>query len=365
MGIVRWVKSASGLARRVLREAALARREIRQGRFQRSMAVVTGFSAIVSGFEAYVQHRRGAFSTWLMWTLVWLTPPTAVAAGAALVSERAARRVLPAISLVSLADGVVGFAYHIRGIRRMPGGFALGQYNIVMGPPIFAPLLTCSVGVTGALAGLLRREQLGLPSATPSPQCSNAAPTGTDDAAKSSNEAVRLVPASLQDASGDQASNRSQTRWGGEPASLDDERAQGLAARIAHGRFQRLMAVTAAFFGILAGGEAYFEHLRGSFNQRVMWTPVWVTPPMVAAALGSAFSERVAHKVLPFTSAVTFLDGLLGFGLHLKGIKRMPGGSDNLAFKITMGPPLFAPLLLSSVGLLGLIAALLRRKSEA
>jgi hypothetical protein len=125
------------------------------------------------------------------------------------------------------------------------------------------------------------------------------------------------------------------------------------------------MAITAALFGILTGGEAYFEHLRGSFNQRVMWTPVWATPPMVAAALGSALSERVARKVLPFTSAVTFLDGLLGFGLHVRGIKRMPGGSDNLQFKITMGPPLFAPLLLSSVGLLGLVAALLRRKHEA
>jgi hypothetical protein len=363
MGIVRWVKNTSGLARRGLRETTLARREIRQGRFQRSMAVVTGFSAIVSGFEAYMQHRRGAFSHWLMWTPVWLTPPTALAAGAALVSEQAARRFLPAISLVSLADGVVGFAYHIRGIRRMPGGFALGQYNIVMGPPIFAPLLTCSVGVTGVLTGLLRREQLDLSSATPLPRRSDGVLTSSDDA-KSSDEAVRLVPAPLQEPSNDQASNGDQT-LGDQTLRSNDQSSRGLAARVAHGQFQRIMAITAAFFGILTGGEAYFEHLRGSFNQRVMWTPVWVTPPMAAAALGSAFSERVARKVLPFTSAVTFLDGLLGFGLHVRGIKRMPGGSDNLQFKITMGPPLFAPLLLSSVGLLGLVAALLRRKNEA
>ncbi len=93
-----------------------------------------------------------------------------------------------------------------------------------------------------------------------------------------------------------------------------------------------------------------------------MWTPVLVTPPMVAAAVGAAKSERVAHQVLPLAAAVTFLDGLLGFMLHLRGIKRMPDGFENLDFNIPMGPPVFAPLLFSAVGLLGFIAVLLRRK---
>jgi hypothetical protein len=133
---------------------------------------------------------------------------------------------------------------------------------------------------------------------------------------------------------------------------------------VAHGRFQRRLALTSAFFAILAGGEAYFEHLRGSFNQRVMWTPVWVTPFMVLAAVGAAASERLARLVLPVVSLVTLLDGMLGFLLHLRGIRQMPGGFANLRFNITMGPPLFAPLLFSSVGLLGFIAALLRRKEH-
>lgn len=311
-----------GMVKRVLEEAALARREIRQGRFQRSMAAVTGFSAVVSGFEAYTQHRRGAFSHRLMWTPVLLTPPTAVAAGAALVSERVARRVLPALSAVLLADGVIGFAYHIRGIRRMPGGLSLGQYNVVMGPPVFAPLLMCSVGVTGALTGLLRRERR------------------------------RTLPVRLLD-----AARRTRRLGAGRTAP-------GLAERISHGRFQQLMAVTAAAFGVLAGGEAYLEHRRGSFNQRLMWTPVWVTPPMVGAAVGAALSERVARDVLPAASVVTFADGLLGFVLHARGIKRMPGGFDNLDFNLAAGPPAFAPLLLCSVGLLGMVSALLRRKER-
>src|SRR5690348_7230441 len=100
--------AAQDLLDELREDAELARREIREGRFQRSMALVTAFSAAVSGFEAYSQHQRGAFNDRWMWTPVWLAPPTVAAAGAALKSERVARRVLPTIALVSLADGVLG-----------------------------------------------------------------------------------------------------------------------------------------------------------------------------------------------------------------------------------------------------------------
>ena len=46
------------------------------------------------------------------------------------------------------------------------------------------------------------------------------------------------------------------------------------------------------------------------------------------------------------------------------GIRRTPGHFSNLRFNITLGPPLFAPLLFSAVGLLGLIAMLLRREED-
>jgi hypothetical protein len=312
--------------RQFSRELKLARRELRDGRFERSMALMTAFAAIVSGWEAYAQHLRGAFSHWLMWTPVGLTPPTVLAATAALVSDRAARRVLPALALASFLDGVVGFLFHLRGIDRMPGGWKLGQYNVVMGPPIFAPLLTCTVGVVGLLAGLLRPEKVH---------------------ASAWEEQLSTLLREIWYA----------RRRPGGPA-------RSFAANVARGRFQRTMALVSAMFAILAGGEAYFEHLRGSFNRRLMWTPIWVTPPMVVAGVGAAFSQRVAEGVLPWAAAITFLDGLLGFGLHLQGIQRMPGGFRNLQFNFTMGPPLFAPLLLSSVGLLGFIAALVRRAAR-
>ncbi|MEO6796689.1 MAG: hypothetical protein ABI401_03555 [Candidatus Dormibacter sp.] len=312
----------TAVLRRLTQETRLARQEVRQGRFQRSLSLVAAMSAIVSGFEAYIQHSRGDFQDPLMWTPVWLTPPTVVAAGAALVSERAARTLLPAVSIVSLADGVIGFYSHLRGIQRMPGGFKLGQYNVVMGPPIFAPLLVGTVGVTGLIASVLRRETLH-----PVP--------------RSLNSLGRMA--------------RVLGRGGRSPS---------LGTEIAHGRFQQGMALTSAAFAILAGGEAYVEHMRGSYNQRLMWTPVWVTPPMVGAAVASAFSRRIAERVLPWASAVTFLDGMLGFGLHLRGIHRMPGRFSNLRFNITMGPPLFAPLLFTAVGLLGFLSSLLKRSGR-
>ena len=257
-----------------LRELRFARQEVRQGQFQRSMALVTAFAAIVSGFEAYIQHQRGAFANRLMWTPVLSLTPTAAVAVAAIFSRPAARTLLPLASLVSLADGIAGFLLHLRGIRRLPGGFALGQYNIVMGPPVFAPLLLCSVGILGLIASFLRREvlhPLGLVSRAATRALAFAAEHET------TGSTVRAI-----------------------------------AEEVSYGRFQRGMALVAGFLMALAGGEVYFEHLHGSFNQRAMWLPVWATPPMVAATIGAYFSESAAARVLPLTSLGSLGVGLLG-----------------------------------------------------
>ncbi|MGH2461804.1 MAG: hypothetical protein ACRDIY_23360 [Chloroflexota bacterium] len=131
---------------------------------------------------------------------------------------------------------------------------------------------------------------------------------------------------------------------------------------IERGRFQRTLAIVTAFFATLAGGEAFFEHLRGSFCQRVMWTPVWIAPLVAGAGIGAALDARLAKVVLPVTSAASLVDGILGFYLHVREVRRMAGGFRNFLFNFTLGPPLFAPLLLCAVGLLGLLASVLRRE---
>jgi hypothetical protein len=135
-----------------------------------------------------------------------------------------------------------------------------------------------------------------------------------------------------------------------------------LQRRIGQGRFRRGMALLAGYFALVSAVDAYFEHRRGSFNQRWMWTPILLTAPLVAAAARTATRRRPERRVLALTSGTLLVDGLLGFYLHVRGIARMPGHLRNLSFNVTAGPPLFAPLLFAMAGLLGLAATLFREE---
>ena len=46
---------------------------------------------------------------------------------------------------------------------------------------------------------------------------------------------------------------------------------------------------------------------------------------------------------------------------HARGIAQKPGGWRNARYNMEMGPPLLAPLLVTMVGGMGLLAAILRR----
>ena len=72
------------------------------------------------------------------------------------------------------------------------------------------------------------------------------------------------------------------------------------------------------------------------------------------------FSARAAHTVLPLASAAIVINGLQGTYLHLRGVAQRPGGITG--YNLEAGPPVFAPLLASLVGGMGLLAAVLRRE---
>ena len=55
-------------------------------------------------------------------------------------------------------------------------------------------------------------------------------------------------------------------------------------------------------------------------------------------------------------------NGLQGTYLHARGIAQKPGGWRNARYNMEMGPPLLAPLLVTMVGGMGLLAAILRRE---
>ena len=72
--------------------------------------------------------------------------------------------------------------------------------------------------------------------------------------------------------------------------------------------------------------EIYFEHYKGSFGDKWMWTPIVLTPPLTAAGVAGVFSERAAKTVLPALSSLYFLDGLIGIVTHVRGVRKRPGG---------------------------------------
>jgi hypothetical protein len=141
------------------RELISIKQDMREGRFQRQVAVVTGVSALLSGFEAYYSHYKNNFRYWVQWTPVVIAPMLAGVAFASVKKPKLATTALPALSIVAGADAAVGFFYHARGVLRRPGGSSRLFYNIMYGPPIFAPLLFGAAGMLGLLASLLRRRR--------------------------------------------------------------------------------------------------------------------------------------------------------------------------------------------------------------
>jgi hypothetical protein len=131
---------------------------------------------------------------------------------------------------------------------------------------------------------------------------------------------------------------------------------------VSHGRAQRTLAGVTAFGALPLGLEIYFEHFRGSFGDKWMWTPVALSPALTAAGVAGIWSERAARTWLPALSALYCLDGLIGVVTHVRGVARKPGGFDEPLFNIVMGPPLLAPGSLALVGGMGLAAAGLGRE---
>jgi len=136
----------------------------------------------------------------------------------------------------------------------------------------------------------------------------------------------------------------------------------GLIRNIRRGRVQKLLAVTTALSAPALGAEIYFEHYKGSFGDKWMWTPLVLTPPLTAAGVAGAFSEKASRTVLPAVSALYFLDGLVGILTHFQGLRKRPGGLKEAHYNLVMGPPLLAPGSLCLVGALGIAAAIVKRE---
>jgi hypothetical protein len=128
------------------------------------------------------------------------------------------------------------------------------------------------------------------------------------------------------------------------------------------GRFERTLAGLTAVGAGITTAEIYLSHDGASFGNKMMWWPIVVLPTAVPAGAAGVFSRRAARTVLPLASAAIVANGLQGTYLHLRGVAQRPGGITR--YNLESGPPVFAPLLASVVGGMGLLAALLRREGQ-
>ncbi|UUT36265.1 hypothetical protein [Microbacterium elymi] len=127
------------------------------------------------------------------------------------------------------------------------------------------------------------------------------------------------------------------------------------------GRFERSLSGLTAVGAMVTTAEIFFEHDKASFGNRWMWAPIVLGPVGAAAGLAGVCSRRAA-KTLPLASATIVANGLQGLWLHGRGIRQKPGGWRNFRYNMEMGPPLMAPLLVTLVGGMGVLAAVLRRE---
>lgn len=293
---------------------------IREGRFQRALALIAGIASLLSGFEAAEEHYRAGYGLQVMYTPVLISPLLLAAGIGSTFSRRAARIALPLASALTIADGLIGFYFHVRNIARRPGGWRLPVVNAVMGPPLFAPVLFTISGYLGLIAALLRRGDDPI-DAPPLPPW------------------LPALPGDL----------------GADLSSLEHE--------VREGRFQQQLAVAAALAALFSGVEAWYSHYKNNFTHKVEWTPLAIAPLMLAAGLGSVGSRVIARALLPAASVLAILDGTLGFYYHLRGMARRPGGRHLGIYNLLYGPPPFAPLLFAASGFMGLVASLLRRSA--
>lgn len=288
--------------------------EIREGRFQRGLALLAGLSSILAGLEVAYEHYKGSYGQRVMYTPVVLSGALAGAGVWGFFSRWAAQSVLRTISAVTLLDSVAGFFFHVRGIQRKPGGWRLPVVNIVMGPPLFAPLLFGVSAYLGLIASFLRRE-------------------GENQTASG------RVPAMFLTGNGN--------RWSSE---------------LREGRFQKHLAMVTLLGTFFSGFEALYSHYKNNFRYKAQWTPVIISPLLIGAAAKAIRDPEAARTWLPAMSALAVADGLIGFFYHARGVLRRAGGRKLTLYNILYGPPLFAPLLFAACGSVGLLASLMRRE---
>jgi hypothetical protein len=311
----------------LVHDTVVLEQHIREGRFQRSLALIAGFSGLLSGLEVTYEHYRGSYSQQIMYTPVFLSAALFITGVGAAVSRRVARTLLPVLSILTIVDGIVGFYFHVRGVARKPGGWRVPVMNVIMGPPVFAPLLFALSGYLGIIASLLRPE--------------NTTSEGGLGHGGWFSSLSSLVPKDIS------------------------HEGFVLEQHVREGRFQKNLAAAAGISAFFSTAEALYSHYKNGFAYpKLQWSPILLGPLLLVAGVGTIWKAWIGRTLLPVASALALLDGGIGFYVHARGIVRRPGGLKLPVYNLIYGPPIFAPLLFAASGFMGLLASLLRRSDS-
>jgi hypothetical protein len=138
------VLAASGMAER----SAVLGMELRSALLGIVAVALAGAAA-----QAGILHYRGAFNNPLMYA-PFTAPLLAAAASAWFVADPSPllRSALTPLFLLTFVTGFVGAGMHLRGLDRQMGGLHVWLFNLLQGPPVWAPTMFSCFAVVGLVA---------------------------------------------------------------------------------------------------------------------------------------------------------------------------------------------------------------------
>ena len=117
----------------------------------RMLILFVSLAFCLIGIQVTMSHYRQNYHHKAMWVPV-LASPLFLLFGLILVFYNAnwLRWIFQILMWIGALAGLVGFYYHVSGVRKLVGGFKL--HNFLIGPPVIMPLLITAMSLLGIMA---------------------------------------------------------------------------------------------------------------------------------------------------------------------------------------------------------------------
>lgn len=117
------------------------------------LLTLTSVSLLASSLQAGILHYRGAFNNVFMYVPVSVPVLAVLAWLWSLVLPSAAAHTLVVFLLwLTFIAGFVGLGLHLRGLDRQMGGLYVTVFNILQGPPVWAPAVFSGFAAVGLIS---------------------------------------------------------------------------------------------------------------------------------------------------------------------------------------------------------------------